>query len=645
MKRLAVSACLAALLLASTAPAFAQSAPQTPPTPQPIPAVIDRAWPGVVRLDVDATDLNRRIYRVRETIPVEAAGPLTLFFPQWLPGEHGPTGPINQLGGLIFTANGQRVEWVRDALEPWSFHVVVPAGATELVAEFQHLSPTTEAQGRVTMTAEMLNIQWEKMLLYPAGRFHRNITMQASVTLPDGWEYGTALRPAAPASGATTTFQPVTLDVLVDSPMFAGEHYRQIDLDPGGRSPVLLNIVADSESSIAPTDDQIGILRTLVQQADRLFGARHYDHYDFLVAMTDRMGGIGLEHHRSSENSVDPGFFTDWESKLGDRDLLSHEYTHSWDGKYRRPAGQNVANFNLPMQNELLWVYEGQTQFWGKVLAARSGLHSRQQALDALAMDAATYDNTVGREWRAMQDTVNDPIITQRRPIGWRAWQRSEDYYVEGELIWLDADTLIREGTNGRKSLDDFARAFFGVEDGAYDENPYTFETVVETLNGVMPHDWATFLRTRLDGHGPGAPLDGLARGGYRLTYTDTMSDYQKTLWGEYGRNDFIYSLGFMTGTDNTISSVMWDSLAFKQGLAIGMKVIAVNGEAASASNLAAAVTAARGTDEKIELIVLDGTHYRTVTFDYHDGLKYPHLERIAGTPDRLGDLFTARRR
>ncbi|WP_298159929.1 peptidase M61 [Brevundimonas sp.] len=640
MKRLAVSACLAALLLASAAPAFAQ----TPPTPQSIPAVVDRAWPGVVRLDVDATDLNRRIYRVRETIPVEAAGSMTLFFPEWLPGNHGPVGPITQLAGLTFTANGQRVEWVRDALSPFAFHIVVPAGATELVAEFQHLSPTTDAQGRITMTAEMLNIQWEKMLLYPAGRFHRNVTVQASVTLPDGWEYGTALRPEGKA-GDMTTFQPVPLDVLVDSPMFAGEHYRQIDLDPGGRSPVLLNIVADAEANIAPTDDQVGILRSLVQQADRLFGARHYDHYDFLLAMTERMGGIGLEHHRSSENSVDPGFFTDWESKLGDRDLLAHEYTHSWDGKYRRPAGQDVANFNLPMQNELLWVYEGQTQFWGKVLAARSGLHSRQQALDALAMDAATYDTTVGREWRAMQDTVNDPIISQRRPIGWRSWQRSEDYYVEGQLIWLDADTLIREGTDGRKSLDDFARAFFGVEDGAFDENPYTFETVVETLNGVMEHDWATFLRTRLDGHGPGAPLDGLARGGYRLVYTDTMSDYQKTLWGEYGRNDFIYSLGFMTGTDNTISSVMWNGLAFQQGLAIGMQVIAVNGEATTSGNLAAAVTTAKGTAEKIELIVRDGTHYRTVIFDYHDGLKYPHLERIEGTPDRLGDLFTARRR
>ncbi|AQR61387.1 peptidase M61 [Brevundimonas sp. LM2] len=645
MKRLALSACLATLLLASgTAVAQIAPYPGHPATPQPIPAVVDRAWPGVVRLEVDATDLNRRIYQVRETIPVEGAGPMTLFFPQWLPGNHGPVGPIVQLGGLIFTANGQRVEWVRDTLSPYAYHIEVPAGATEVVATFQHLSPTTSAQGRITMTAEMLNVQWEKMLLYPAGRFHRNITTQASITLPEGWQFGTALETESSA-GATTTFKPVSLDVLVDSPMFAGEHYRQIDLDPGGRSPVRLNIVADEASNIAPTDDQIAILRTLVDQADYLFGARHYDHYDFLMAMTDRLGGIGLEHHRSSENSVDPEFFTSWESKLGDRDLLAHEYTHSWDGKYRRPAGQDVANFNLPMQNTLLWVYEGQTQFWGKVLAARSGLHNRQQALDALAMDAATYDNTVGREWRAMQDTVNDPIIQQRSPLGWRAWQRSEDYYVEGQLIWLDADTLIREKTNGRRSLDDFAKAFFGMNDGDYSANPYTFDEVVARLNGVVEHDWATFLRTRLDGHGPGAPLDGLTRGGYRLVYTDTPSDYQKTLFTEYGRNDYTYSLGFQTSATNQIGSVMWNSPAFVQGLAPGMQIIAVNGQEASASRLSNAVTAAKGTDEKIELIVKDGTHFRTVTFDYHDGLKYPHLERIQGTPDRLGDLFTARRR
>jgi len=650
-----LSACGIALLLVSTAPgalanAAAQSAaPSAAVSPAAslnttIPDVVDRAWPGVITLDVDATDLNRRIFRVRETIPVEATGPMTLFFPQWLPGEHGPTGPIAQLAGLIITADGQRVEWTRDTLQPFAFHIVVPAGATQIVAEFQHLSPTAPNQGRVTMTAEMLNVQWEKMLLYPAGRYHRNITTQASVKLPDGWSMGSALETQGTA-GATTTFKPVTLDVLIDSPIFAGAHYRQIDLDPGGRSPVRINIVADAAANIAPTDEQIGILRSLVQQADRLFGARHFDRYDFLMAMTDRLGGIGLEHHRSSENSVDPGFFTDWSSKLGDRDLLAHEYTHSWNGKWRRPADQNVPNYNIPLQDSLMWVYEGQTQFWGNVLSARSGMVTRQQALDALAMTAASYDATIGREWRAMQDTTNDPIISQRQPKGWLSWQRDEDYYVEGALIWLDADTLIREKTNGRKSLDDFARAFFGKNDGEFDEAPYTFEDVVSALNGVVEHNWASFLRTRLDGHGPGAPLDGLERGGYRLIYTDTPSDYQKTLYAEYERSNFWYSLGLQTDNSSKINGVLWEGPAFKAQLAVGMQIIAVNGDAASPNRLGAAITAAKDTTTPISLIVKDGERYRTVEIPYHGGLRYPHLERIAGTPDRLGDLYTARRR
>jgi predicted metalloprotease with PDZ domain len=638
----------AALLLASCAvPALAQTAaPAVTPytTMAPIPAVVDKPWPGVVRLDVDATDLNHRIFSVHETIPVEGAGPLTLYFPAWLPGDHGPDGPITQLAGLIFTANGQRLEWTRDPVESFAFHLVVPEGVTEISADFQHLSPTAGSQGRITMTAEMLNAQWEKMLLYPAGRWHHNITTRTSVKLPTGWSFGTALETAS-TDGDTTTFKPVTLDVLIDSPLMAGVHYRQIDLDPGGRSPVNLDIFADSASNIAPTDAQIAILRALVTQADRLYGARHFDHYNFLMAMTDRLGGIGLEHHRSSEDSVDPAFFTDWDSQFGDRDLLAHEYTHSWNGKWRRPAGQYVPNYNTPLQNELLWVYEGQTQFWGKVLAARSGLMTKDQALDALAMDAATYDNRVGRSWRAMQDTVNDPIISMRRAKGWLSEQRDEDYYVEGQLIWLDADSLIREKTNGRKGLDDFAKAFFGTHDGEFNEAPYTFDDVVAALNGVVENDWATFLRTRVDGHGPGAPLDGLARSGYRLVYTETKSPWQKTLESGQHRNNFMYSLGFQTNGENNINAVQWDSPAFKAGLAVGMQIIAVNGEAASASNLSDAIKAAKGTDAKIELIVKDGDHYRTVSFDYHDGLRYPHLERIPGTPDRLGDLYAARTR
>ncbi|QYC12105.1 peptidase M61 [Brevundimonas nasdae] len=643
-----------ALLLATTAPAaFASAAmaqdastyPPALPAPQPaIPAVRDVAYPGVIKLDVDATNLNQRIFSVTETIPVANAGPLTLFFPEWLPGNHGPVGPVAQLAGIEITANGQRVEWVRDTLHPLAYHLNVPAGASEIVVKMQHLSPTTGNQGRITMTQEMLNVQWEKMLLYPAGHWSRNITLQPTVKLPTGWRFGTALEPLE-KNGDVQSFKPVNLEVLIDSPIFAGAHYRQIDLDPGGRSPVRANFVADDPASLAATDEQIQILRNLVVQMDRLYGARHFDHYDFLIAMTDKLGGIGLEHHRSSENSVDPAFFTGWATHLGDRDLLSHEMNHSWDGKWRRPADQYVPNFNSPLQNSLLWVYEGQTQYYGQVVAARSGLLTKQQAMDSLAITAATFDNRVGREWRAMQDTTNDPIISQRQPKGWLSWQRDEDYYSEGQLIWLDVDTTIREKTNGRKSLDDFAKAFYGVEDGSYDPKPYTFEDVVAALNGVVANDWATFLRTRLDGHGPGAPLDGLVRGGWRLTYADTPTDYQKTLYAELKRNDYTYSLGIQTTGTNVIHALQWDSPAFKAGLAVGMEIVAVNGEAANMDRINAAITAAKDPAKTVDLIVKDGDRYRTVSFDYHDGLRYPRLERIPGTPDRLGDILTPRTR
>ena len=640
-----------ALLLVSAAPAaLAQQASTYAPALSaplpPIPDAQDVAYPGVIALDVDATNLSQRIFSVTETIPVAQAGPMVLYFPEWLPGNHGPVGPIPQLAGIEITAGGQRVEWVRDTLRPFAYHVVVPAGATALEVKLQHLSPTAAAQGRITMTPEMLNIQWEKMLLYPAGHWSRNIMVQPTVKLPTGWRFGTALEPLE-KNGDVQTFKPVNLEVLIDSPVFAGVHYRQIDLDPGGRSPVRANIFADEADSLNATDEQIQILRNLVTQMDRLYGARHFDHYDFLIAMTDKLGGIGLEHHRSSENSVDPAFFTGWATHLSDRDLLSHEMNHSWDGKWRRPADQYVPNFNSPLQNSLLWVYEGQTQYYGQVIAARSGLLTAQQAMDALALTAATYDARVGRQWRALQDTTNDPIISQRQAKGWLSWQRDEDYYSEGQLIWLDVDTLIREKTNGRKSLDDFARAFYGVQDGSYTPAPYTFEDVVAALNGVVANDWATFLRTRLDADGPNAraPLDGLARGGWRLAFADKPTDYMKTLYAELKRNDFTYSLGFQTGEANKIRSVQWDSPAFKAGLAVGMEIVAVDGQASTPDRLSAAVTAAKDPTVPVALIVKDGDQFRTVALDYHDGLRYPRLERIPGTPDRLTDILTPRRR
>jgi len=645
--RLLASACAAALLLGS-APALAQVGTPALPVPlAPIPAPRDVAYPGVIGIEVDATDIDRRIVSIKQTVPVTGPGPLILLYPQWIPGNHSPAGPVDDIADLSITANGQPLRWVRNTVNTNAFQVQVPAGASAVEVAFKWLTPIEGNQGRIVITDDMLNIQWEKALLYPAGYYSRQIRFQPTLRLPTGWRYGTALDTRSFQNGVAV-FAPITLDHFADSPLFAGRYYRQIDLDPNGRSPVRLNVVADTAEQLAATDAHIAQHRELVRQADRLFGARHFNHYDFLLAVTDRLGGIGLEHQRSSENSVDTKYFTDPTGTLADRDLLGHEYTHSWNGKWRRPADQLTPNLNEPLQNSLLWVYEGQTQYWGLILTARAGLMTKQQALDVFANTAATYaDGNPGREWRAMQDTTNDPIIAQRRPQPWPSRQRSEDYYREGAMIWLDADTLIRERTEGRKSLDDFARAFFGVQDGNWDPAPYTFTDVTSTLNGVQADDWATFLRDRLDAVGPNAhgPLAGIERGGYRLVWRETPNDYSKALNTELGRVDFQYSLGLSLNASNRVTGVRWGSPAFEAGLTSGWEVVAVNGRAASAAAIAAAITASKADSTPIQMMLKKDERFRTIDFDYHGGLRYPHLERIEGAPDRLGDILAPRRR
>ncbi len=622
-------------------PAAAQSpGPQPAPLPPAIPAARDVPYPGVVRLAVDATDLDRRIFRVRQTIPVEKSGPMVLLYPEWLPGTHAPRGQLEKIAGLKITAGGKPVEWVRDPIEVYALHIVAPEGAKALELEFEFLSATAPDQGRVVVTQEMLNLQWNSMAFYPAGWFTRQIPVQASVTLPEGWKFGVALDVAS-RNGPTTTFRPVPFETLVDSPMFAGKYYRQIDLDPGGRSPVRLNIVADRPELLEAGPEQIQKHRNLVTQADRLFGTRQYDRYDFLLSLTDRMGGIGLEHHRSSENGREPEYFTDWGRMVSQRDLLPHEYTHSWNGKFRRPQGLWTPDYSVPMHGELLWLYEGQTQYWGYMLAARSGLWSRDEAMGALALTAAAYDARVGRDWRDMSDTTSDPVISARKPKGWLSYQRNEDYYSEGLLVWLDADTLIRERTGGRKSLDDFARAFFGVRDGSYVPETYSFDDVVSTLNDVTPYDWAGFLKARI-ASAEKAPLDGFGRGGWKLAWSETPTAYQKSADALAKRTDLTYSVGLTLNATGTITGVQWEGPAWKAGLTVSNQVIAVNGEAYAAERFRDAVRASK-SGGPIELIVKANEKFRVVKLDWKGGLRYPRLDRVEATPDRLGDILTAR--
>jgi predicted metalloprotease with PDZ domain len=446
-----------------------------------------------------------------------------------------------------------------------------------------------------------------------------------------------ALRPTRGGGTSMITFQPTTYEILADSPAIAGAHFRRIPLSPD----VTLDVAADNDSELQASDALIALHRNLVTQAVRTFGAQHYDHYDFLFTISENLGGEGLEHHRSSEDGVKTGYFTDWKSAQRDRNLLPHEYTHSWNGKYRRGKDLWTPDFRTPMEDSLLWVYEGQTQFWGYVLDARSGLMSKQEVLDALAQIAASYDYTPGRTWRPLADTTNDPIIAQRAPQPWRSWQRAEDYYNEGLLIWIDVDRIIREASGGRRSIDDFAKAFFGVNDRDYGELTYTFGDIAATLNRVQPYDWAGYLHRRLNSYTEHAPLEGINGGGYRLVYADTPTDWFKAGEKKSKSVDLAYSGGLtLTAKDGKVTGVIWGSPAFKAGITLGSQITAVNGRSFDADALKAAIRAAAGPHDPVHLLVQSGDFYRTVDLDWHGGLRYPRLEQTGGGHGTLDALL-----
>ncbi|EHH68080.1 M61 family metallopeptidase [Gluconobacter morbifer] len=640
------------LLIALTAftslvsPALAQPQPEFVPLPPQIAPPQDRPFPGSLNVSVDATDTAHHIMSIHETVPVPQdamqKGEMILLYPMWIPGDHSPTGVISQLGSLNVSAGGKTVAWKRDPVEVAAFHIPVSAATPVLDVHFQLLSPVTPDEGRVVMTPSIVNVQWDQVSLYPAGYYTRDIRVLPSVRVPHGWQIGSALRAAT--YGDSTQFNATTYNTLVDSPIYAGRYFRKFDLTGPDHVPVSLDVVADDADSLNATPAQIEAHRNLVKQATTLFGSHHYDHYDFLLALTEELGMIGLEHHQSSENAADPGYFTEWDKTFPERDLLAHEYTHSWNGKYRRPADLWAPNFNTPQRGSMLWVYEGQTQYWGNVLAARSGLVTKEQGFEALAYMAAAYDNQTGRQWRPLEDTTNDPVIAQRAPLSWRDWQRSEDYYVEGQLIWLDADTLIRKLSGGRKSLDDFARAFFASNNGSFITNPYEFSAVVSALNTVQPYDWAKFLHDRLDAIRLHAPLDGLTNGGYRLVYTAEPTSFIKASEGRRHTTDLSFSLGMTVTKTGTMRRVHWQSPAFKAGLTSGETIVAVNDMTYSPERLIHAIKdAQKDPKQPIRLLVKSAEHVLTVSIPYHDGLRYPHLARVDGTPDYLGAIYTPR--
>jgi len=606
-----------------------------------------------ITLSVDLADAPRKILHATEVMPV-TAGPLTVVYPKWIPGEHGPTGPIENMAGFFVTADGKPVKWERDLVDMYAYHLTVPEGVTKLQMKIDFLESSAMSgySSAGSTSANLALLSWNTMLVYPAGSDASAVMITPSVKVPDGWKIGTALdkdgKVVADANcavgtvcGPTTKFKTVSLETLVDSPVLAGRYFREVELAPEIKPKHFLDMAADGPEELELSQEHIEDFDKLVRETGALYKSRHYGSYHFLVTLSDEVAHFGLEHHQSSDDRVPAKTFTDDQMFVLDGLLLPHEFTHSWNGKYRRPAGLATKNYQDPMKGDLLWVYEGLTEYLGDVLAARSGIWTADQYKQRLATIAAQYDNRPGRTWRNVQDTATSVQMFISTGSSWDNWRLNVDYYDEGELIWLDVDTTIRKMTNGKKSLNDFVAKFHGLGgDTAPKVVPYTFDDVVAGLNGVVENDWAGFLRSRLDSNDYHAPLGGVENGGYRLSYAETPSAWSSMEEAQAGSVSFWYSLGLGVGGSGTVGDVLKGGVSDKAGVGPGMKIVAVNGRAYTPAVLRQAVRDAKGSGAATQLIVENTGYFKLVTLDYHGGERYPVLKRVTGTPDRLDDIL-----
>jgi predicted metalloprotease with PDZ domain len=593
-----------------------------------------------LELSVDASEVFRRIVHAKMVLPV-TPGPLTLYYPKWLPGEHGPTGPITDLAGLRISAGGTALAWRRDPADMYAFLCEVPTGATALEIALDFLGPPPSNEGftsGASASTRLAVLSWNQFLVYPKGLAAADIEVTASLKLPAGWKLGASL-PVASSSGATTKFRPVSLETLVDSPVLSGKHFRTVDLGPAEEPRHFLHIAAESRAALALKPETKAHLDRLVAETAALFGARHYGAYHFLLALSDNIAHFGLEHHESSDNRTDERTLID-EDKLNlNIDLLTHEMVHSWCGKHRRPADLLSPDFHQPMRSNLLWVYEGLTSYLGVVLAARSGLWTPERFRDELARYVDWASHQQGRTWRPLEDTAVAAQLLYEARWDWENWRRSVDFYDEGVLLWLEIDTLIREQTNGARSLDDFCRAFFGGQSGPPTVVPYSFEDIVQGLNAVAPYDWKSFLTRRVMTPVEPASLGSFKLGGWKLVYKPVRSAYQETREEDREVLDLTASLGLILQHDGLVKDLVPGGAADKEGLAPGVKVLAVNGLHFSEARLRDAIAA----KQPVELLVQSAEAFQTHKLDYRGGERYPHLEQDAEQLDLLSPILAAR--
>ena len=593
-----------------------------------------------IAIHVDLTDAPRNIYHSHLTIPLHP-GAQSLVFPKWIPGNHRPSGPIGALTGIRMEAAGKTIPWERDVLDMYEFHVTVPVGGETLEVWLDAITSQDSAGGGgPAASSDILDLNWNAVVLYPKGARSDEVTMKPSIKLPNGWKFGTALQPDK-SGGDDVEFAPVSLTTLVDSPLIAGSHFRKVELTKPSEVPVhVMDLVADAEPDLEMTAKDEASYKKLVAETGALFGARHYRHYDFLLTLSDLVGGHGLEHHESNDSVAAERTFSDPNLHMLFAGLVPHEFVHSWNGKYRRPAGLATPNYQEPMIGDLLWVYEGLTEYLGNLLAERSGFLTDEQYREWLAATAATLDHRSGRTWRPLEDTARSVQTLRTMGLQWQNWRRSLDYYSEGELIWLEVDATIRRQTQGQRSLNDFCRRFHGGESGPPRVLPYTFDDIVHTLNEVAPYDWARLLTERVNTINTHAPLGGVEQGGWKLVYNDKPNAFVEAAEKSFKVSDFTYSLGFATVEDGKLDDVEVGSPAYKAGIGPGMKLIAVNGRKWSPEVLHAAIKTAKEAHQPVELLVENAQFFKTYAVQYFEGERNPHLERVPEAPDVLGQML-----
>lgn len=617
----------------ASAAALAQSSPGPVYVEQPVtvPHPTDHAFDGVIELHVDATDIRHRIFNVRERIPVGKDRAVTLLYPRWEAASHGPSITVADLAGLVIEAEGRPIAWRRDRYEPHAFHVDVPGDINAIDVRFQMVA------GGELLTPDVVSVPWQRLMLYPAGWYVRNIPVSATLTLPLGLRSFTALK-VERTDGPTLRFEKTTMEALLDSPVLSGRYTTQLPLTASGRGAVSLDLVALRPDDLMVPPERMAELKKLISQMRAVFGSTPFEHYDILARLSDDGSSGGTEHRSSSENGLGSSLFRDWSGQILNRDLIAHEIVHAWNGFYRTPADLWAPTPNVPVSGSLLWAYEGQTEFWGRILAARAGQFTPAELRDRLAVEAAEIAARPGRAWRPLSDDVNYPAFMLRQPVPWRDWQRRRDYYSEGVMLWLAVDAELRERSGGQKTIDDFAHRFFS---GATPESPtrtYTFEDICDTLNDIAPADWTQFLDSWVNGHTELDTTSGLTRHGWRLVFTDTPTAAFLANEEEAGVTDLTYSIGLTVRTDGTVRAVAWNGPSFQAGLAPGTRIIAIDAKTFGHDALLAAVRAS--LHHPLILTIEQDGRRSDVSIPYAGPLRYPRLERIAGQPDSLSDLL-----